>query len=203
MTVQQGDMLAKYAELLRLRNKKINLVAPGTLLELEERHINDSAQLVPHFPHDKENAPLKVLDVGSGGGLPGIILAILMPEHTFTLVERDQRKSAFLRTVAHTLGLVNVVIRADDVKNIKEQYDVITCRAWAELKDILLLTSPLLKPEGCWLLLKGRAFDAELRACETMFHLTTERWPSIVKDRDGESGWVVRIVLKKAGSAPV
>lgn len=193
-TPEQAQLLKKYAELLRLWNKKINLVAPGTLSELEARHITDSAQLVPHIPQGAQT----VLDVGSGAGLPGLILAILMPGRQVTLVERDQRKSAFLRTAAHALQLANVQVRAEDIKNITEQYDVITCRAWADLKDILTFTAPRLAPNGCWLLLKGQAFDTELRACETMFHLTTERWPSIVKSKDGESGWVVKIRLQKA-----
>lgn len=187
---QQSAQLIQYAKLLRLWNPKINLVAPSTLPELEERHIKDSAQLAPHLA---ALSPSQVLDVGSGAGLPGLILAILAPQHSYTLAERDQRKSAFLRTSAHALGLTNVTIHAGDVRDLKNQYNLITCRAWADLKDILTLTSPLLAPNGEWLLLKGQALDAELTTCETLFHLTTERWPSIVPGRDGDRGWVVKI----------
>lgn len=189
-TAAQSAQLVQYAQLLRQWNPKINLVAPSTLSDLEERHIKDSAQLAPHLIG---MAPSSVLDVGSGAGLPGLILAILAPRHSYTLAERDQRKSAFLRTSAHALGLANVTVHAGDVRDLKNRYDLITCRAWADLKDILTLTSPLLAPNGAWLLLKGQALDAELTTCETLFHLTTERWPSIVPGRDGDRGWVVKI----------
>lgn len=191
LTTQQTQQLQGYAGLLRQWNPKINLVAPSTLANLEERHILDSAQLVPHLP---SQGAVEVLDVGSGAGLPGLILAILAPRHRFTLAERDQRKAAFLHTAVHSLGLSNVKVHAADVKTLMNQYDVITSRAWADLSDILTLTSPLLKEQGAWLLLKGKALDTELRACETLFHLTTHRVPSIVPTTDGESGWVIQLV---------
>jgi 16S rRNA (guanine527-N7)-methyltransferase len=190
MDAQKTAQISQYAALLRLWNPKINLVAPSTLPNMEERHILDSAQLAPHLT---SKTPLEILDVGSGAGLPGLILAILLPEHRFTLAERDQRKAAFLHTAVHALGLANVKVHAADVKAIENQYDVITSRAWAELVDILTLTSPLLKEQGAWLLLKGKALDAELDTCETLFHLTTERTPSIVTSHDGEHGWVIKL----------
>jgi 16S rRNA (guanine527-N7)-methyltransferase len=190
------DVLQKkeaYATLLRQWNPRINLVSPTTLASLEERHIEDSAQLAEYLPI----APSSILDVGSGAGLPGLILAILAPEHTFTLAERDQRKAAFLHTAAHTLGLKNVKVYAGDVRKLAETgphaFHVITCRAWADLKDILTLTSPLLAPKGCWLLLKGKAVDEELKVCGTLFHFTNEQWPSKVLSNEEERGWVLKI----------
>lgn len=190
LTPTQTQQIRQYGQLLRQWNPRINLVAPSTLASLEERHILDSAQLAPHLP---QNWGAEVLDVGSGAGLPGIILAILAPGHRFTLAERDQRKCAFLHTAAHTLDLGNVKVHAADVRTLQNQYDVITSRAWADMQDILNITSPMLKPTGAWLLLKGKALDAELDTCETLFHLTTERTPSIVPGIDGESGWVIRL----------
>lgn len=177
--------LTAYAALLRQWNPKINLVSPTTLPALEQRHIADCAQLVPHIPQDA----CEVLDVGSGAGLPGLILAILAPQHHYTLVERDHRKAAFLFTAKQQLELENVTVLNDDVRNISKQYQVITCRAWADLSEILNLTSPLLAQNGAWLLLKGKGFDGELSSRETAFHLTIDKVPSIVS-RDG---WVVRI----------
>ena len=193
LTPAQTAQIRQYASLLRQWNPKINLVAPSTLGNLEERHILDSAQLTPHLPAQASETPLAILDVGSGAGLPGLILAILLPHHRFTLAERDQRKAAFLHTAIHSMGLSNVKVHAADVKTLQVQYDVITSRAWAELSDILTLTSPLLKPTGEWLLLKGKALDAELSTCETLFHLTTHRVPSIVPSIDGEHGWVIKL----------
>lgn len=188
ITPEMVKQLATYAELLREWNPRINLVAPGTLSTLEERHIADSAQLVPHIPLPSQ----RILDVGSGAGLPGLILAILAPQHSYTLVERDQRKVAFLQTAVFRLGLPNVTVLNIDVRDIKNQFDIVTCRAFASLLDILTYTSPLLVQGGAWLLLKGRGFDEELSVCETSFHLTTQRWPSKVP---GE-GWVVQISRK-------
>ncbi|NBV54557.1 MAG: 16S rRNA (guanine(527)-N(7))-methyltransferase RsmG [Proteobacteria bacterium] len=194
-TPAQKKQLDSYIQLLRQWNTTINLVAPGTLADVEQRHIQDCAQLVPHVAHLPAQ---KILDVGSGGGLPGLILAILAPQHTYTLSERDQRKSAFLRTAAHQLQLTNVTISAADVKTLTEQYDIITARAFSSLLNILQDTSPLLAPAGHYLLLKGQAIDEELRACETKFHLTTERWPSIVAG----NGWVVRLKLNVSAPVP-
>jgi len=134
-----------------------------------------------------------VLDVGSGAGLPGLILAILAPQHRFTLAERDQRKAAFLHTAVHGLGLTNVKVHAGDVRKLENQYQIITSRAWASMADILELTSPLLTERGAWLLLKGKALDEELKACETLFHLTADRIPSIVPSIDGEHGWILKL----------
>lgn len=188
LSVEQRAKLDEYAKLLKNWNPRINLVAPATLADLEERHLKDSAQLVPHIPQE----PTTLLDVGSGAGLPGLILAMLLPQHQVTLAERDKRKAAFLRTAVFSLKLTNVTIHDDDVSLIKNQYGIITCRAWASLADILTLTSPLLAPQGHWLLLKGRAFHEELSTCETVFHLTTEQWPSIVSPES----WVVKISLQ-------
>lgn len=193
LSPQQMAQLRQYAGLLRQWNPRINLVAPSTLPVLEERHILDSAQLVPHLAALASPEPLEVLDIGSGAGLPGLILAVLLPAHRFTLAERDQRKAAFLHTAVHTLGLANVTVHAADVKTIKNQYDIITSRAWSSLADILTLTVPLLREGGSWLLLKGQALDAELSTCETLFHLTIVRTPSIVPSTDGGYGWVVKL----------
>lgn len=190
LSAKEHKQFQEYAALLRQWNPKINLVAPSTLTQLEDRHILDSAQLLPHLPAGEA---LDVLDVGSGAGLPGLILAILAPQHRFTLAERDQRKCAFLHMAAYTLGLSNVTVHAADVTKLQNQYDVVTCRAWADMQAIFTLTSPLLKEQGAWLLLKGKALDAELKACETMFHLTEERFASKVSDIDGGRGWVIRL----------
>lgn len=190
LVASEIKQLQAYAQLLRQWNPKINLVSPTTLPDLETRHIVDSAQLVPHLPAEEA---VEVLDVGSGAGLPGLIMAILAPHHRFTLAERDQRKAAFLHTAVYSLGLSNVKVHAADVTKMQNQYDIVTCRAWTDMKAIFTLTSPLLKEQGVWLLLKGKALDAELKACETMFHLTEERFASRVSDIDGGRGWVVRL----------
>lgn len=193
LSTRQQEQLSQFAGLIRLWNSKINLVAPKTLATLEERHIADSAQLAPYLP----TIPHALLDVGSGAGLPGVVLAVLRPDVAVTLAERDQRKAAFLHTVVHQLGLANAQVFGGDVNVLARQkpaaFQAVTCRAWAGLPDILSQTTPLLAPQGYWLLLKGRAVDAELEACGTSFHFTKELWPSKLQNDDGERGWVLKI----------
>lgn len=183
--------LKPYAALLREWTKKINLVSPDTLETLEERHFKDCAQLLSFLPLE----PTTILDVGSGAGLPGLVLAILAPHHTFTLAESDTRKAAFLLTVVQSLGLKNVKVWAKRVEDIptSETFTIITARAFAPLERLLPQTRPYLAPKGRWLLLKGEAIDAELRACETMFPMTVVRTPSIVPSKQGNHGWVIEI----------
>lgn len=179
------DALRQYASLLRQWNSKINLVSPATLPELETRHLLDSAQLIAHFPKNEA----EILDVGSGGGLPGLVLAILCPQHRFTLAERDQRKAAFLITVRHQLQLANVTVHAGDVVELEKhakRFDIVTGRAFTETARFIALTQSLLVPGGCWLLLKGQAVSQELEGCPPM---TTTLTPSITD----ATGWVVRL----------
>jgi 16S rRNA (guanine527-N7)-methyltransferase len=193
--------LATYATLLRQWNPTINLVAPSTLAELEERHITDSAQLADYLPKD----PRRVLDVGTGAGLPGLVLAIVAPQHTYTLVESDARKCAFLHTAKHELALPHVSIHNLRIENLATAptplgtpshlggYDIVTARAFAPLPKLLALTQPYLAPQGSWWLLKGQAVDEELRACETTFPMTIQRHPSKVSSPTSESGWVINL----------
>jgi 16S rRNA (guanine527-N7)-methyltransferase len=186
----QHSQLEAYLELLAEWTKKINLVAPSTMPDAAWRHVADCAQLVPHFPIN----PARVVDVGSGAGLPGLVLAIVMPQHHYILVEQDQRKSAFLRTVAHTLGLKNTKIPAVNVMKVAPAIaDIVTARAYAPLPRLLETTQHLLSKGGHYILLKGKAAPEEITACETKFHLTSTLVPSKIES----TGWVVKL------SAPV
>ena len=181
----QAPQLAAYAALIRQWNPKINLVSPATLPDLETRHLLDSAQLVPHLPETSA----EILDVGSGAGLPGLVLAMLCPQHRFTLAERDQRKAAFLSTVRHELGLAHVTVHAGDVVELEKRakrFDIVTGRAFTATARFIDMTQSLLLPDGCWLLLKGQAVSQELEGCPPM---TITRTPSITD----ATGWVVRM----------
>jgi 16S rRNA (guanine527-N7)-methyltransferase len=194
MTKDMLLALTPYATLLRQWNSKINLVSPYTLEQLETRHLADSAQLLDYLPL----SPMHIADVGTGAGLPGLVLAILAPQHTFSLIESDTRKAAFLITVVQQLGLKNVQVLNQRVENISLTIpaDIVTARAFAPLERLLPETQHLLAPKGYWLLLKGEALDVELRVCETLFPMTTERFPSKVISSDGACGWVIKITLK-------
>lgn len=186
-----SEGLKHYAARLREWNTKINLVSPDTLKDLEQRHWLDCAQLIDYLPTESVN----ILDLGTGAGLPGLVLAILAPQHRYTLVESDSRKCAFLHTIVQDLKLPQVEICNQRVESLNRhhQYDVITARAFAPLEKILTMSEPFLKPEGCWLLLKGAAVDEELRTCETLFPMTVEQTSSRVLSSKGETGWVLKI----------
>lgn len=185
------DPFITYAQRLREWNQKINLVSPETISQLESRHIQDCQQLIPHLP----KAPTRILDLGSGAGLPGLILAIGAPQHHITMVESDSRKCAFLQTVIQDLGLTNTRVMNLRLEALPphENYQIITARAFAPLPRLLTLSRPFLAVDGRWLLLKGEAVDEELRSCETLFPMTTQRWPSIVSSSSGQRGWVLEI----------
>jgi 16S rRNA (guanine527-N7)-methyltransferase len=190
-TSRQLAQLEQYQKGLLDWNQRINLIAVSTEPTIATRHIQDSAQVVPLLPGE----PASILDVGSGAGLPGLILAILAPQHHYTLAEKVQKKAAFLSAMAKELGLANVTVHPARVELLKPHtYDVITCRAWANLTDILKLTRPLLSSKGCWCLLKGEAFQTELEACPQASKMTIERHRSITSP----SGVVVRLTPAKA-----
>jgi 16S rRNA (guanine527-N7)-methyltransferase len=184
--------LTQYAQRLREWNQRINLVGPETLKHLERRHLADCLQLISYLPTEKS---LKIMDLGTGAGLPGLVLAIACPQHQLTLVESDSRKCAFLHTVIQDLGLTNTTVLNQRLETLSATptYQVITARAFAPLSKILPLSRGFLAPEGHWLLLKGVAVDEELRGCETLFPMTTTRWQSKVADDGGTHGWVLKI----------
>jgi 16S rRNA (guanine527-N7)-methyltransferase len=175
------DGLQRYAEMVRRWNPRINLVAASTLADFERRHIIDCFQIFSYIPARTQ----EILDVGSGAGLPGIVLALACPQKKFVLAERVQKKSSFLLTAVHELGLKNVSVHAGDLRTLApRRFEVITARALAPLVELLPLTAPLLAPGGRWLLLKGEAAQQEINALENSPQaaagLTIERHTSIV-----------------------
>lgn len=149
--------LATYLELLERWQRAINLVGRSTLADPWRRHVLDSAQLARWLPA----APVRLADLGSGAGLPGLVLAI-MRGNTVHLVEADRRKAQFLSEVVRTLGLANVTVHPQRIEALALEVDVVTSRALAPLPALLELAMPLLKAGGRLVLLKGRNAEAEL-----------------------------------------
>ncbi|ATX64701.1 16S rRNA (guanine(527)-N(7))-methyltransferase RsmG [Roseinatronobacter bogoriensis] len=158
------DGLQGYAALLEKWNAKINLVAASTLPDFWDRHIVDSAQLFIHAP---ENA-VSWVDLGSGGGLPGLVCAILSqefsPERVFTLIESDARKAAFLTTAIREFGLNARVLTSRVEATEPQAADVVSARALASLPQLLPLVARHLAKGGVALLPKGRNYNEELAA---------------------------------------
>lgn len=177
---ETSDALTRYVGLLEKWNKAINLVSKGTVADIWTRHIADSAQLFRMLPAQASSW----VDLGSGGGLPGLVLAILSRdlerELNFVLVESDQRKATFLRQVAMELALP-VKVYACRVENLPVglRADVVSARALAPLPDLCTMASPLLAPDGICIFPKGETAGQEIEAAMQHWHFDLERFPSI------------------------
>jgi 16S rRNA (guanine527-N7)-methyltransferase len=167
--------LDRYAELLAEWQERMNLVGPSTLPNIWDRHFRDSAQLLPIAGTGK-----RWLDIGAGGGFPGLVLAILDPASNINLVESITKKCNFLDTVARetdTAGHVrisNVRIEALAVS----KYDVITARAAAGLETLFEWGLRFAGPQTRWLLPKGARVEEELASAAKRFHFDHQLIPS-------------------------
>ncbi|MDO5612586.1 MAG: 16S rRNA (guanine(527)-N(7))-methyltransferase RsmG [Paracoccus sp. (in: a-proteobacteria)] len=160
---ETSERLTAYATLLRKWNDRINLIAPSTVPDLERRHIDDSLQLA------QLAQPTGGLwaDLGSGGGLPGLVVAIASAETAtrFVLVESDQRKCAFLRSAIRELGLENTTVKNTRIESLSPlNADYISARALAPLDRLVPYVGRHLKPGGQAWLMKGENWQAELAA---------------------------------------
>jgi 16S rRNA (guanine527-N7)-methyltransferase len=173
LTPDQHARLTIFAELIARWSPRINLVAPGDLPRLWERHIADAVQLVPLIPPGTRC----IADLGSGAGLPGLVLAILtdLPAH---LVERDRRKAAFLREAVRATAAPATVHAADAATLPPLGADLVAARALASLPELLPLVARHLAPGGAALLPKGATADAELTAAAPLWTMRIERFPS-------------------------
>jgi 16S rRNA (guanine527-N7)-methyltransferase len=164
---QQLDRLQRYAELLQRWNRVHNLTAiePEQMLS---HHLLDSLSIVPVVTARTEGRDLpRVLDVGAGGGLPGIPLAIARPELQVTLLDKTQKKVAFLRQAKLELklpGLEAVHARVEDFR--APPFHLILARAFASLHEFVRLTTPLLADGGCWCAMKGALPRDEIEQLE-------------------------------------
>lgn len=197
------DRLELYAELLSQWQKTINLVAPSTLGDVWHRHFADSAQLLAHA----DPRPITWLDLGSGAGFPGLVLAILLAENRdpmskHILIESDTRKAAFLREVARRTG-VSVDIRAVRIEfaatqgNVRE-IECVTARALAPLAKLLDLAAPFFGPNSKGLFLKGREVEAEIEDAEKSWSFDLVVHPSI-SDPSGRIVVIRNLRVKSEG----
>lgn len=177
------EKLEVYATLLRKWTKRINLVAPGTVEVLWERHFTDSAQILKIAP---DNAT-KWVDLGSGGGFPGAVIALMAttarPDLAMTLIESDQRKAAFLRAVAReTNTKLNVLAeRAEAAK--PSRADVVTARALAPLDLLLGYVSHHISEDGIALLPKGANASSEVELARKTWSFICESIPSMTDNQ--------------------
>lgn len=166
--------LEAYLGLLEQWQKAINLVGRSTLEDPWRRHILDCAQLFRYLP----GGPVRLADLGSGAGLPGLVLACMGVAEVH-LVEADRRKAQFLREAARQLRLDNLRVHPMRIEAITLSVDVVTARALAPLSELLPLAMPLLGPGGRVLLLKGRHAEDELAAAAQGWTMRTRVEPSL------------------------
>jgi 16S rRNA (guanine527-N7)-methyltransferase len=168
------EKLAIYVALLIKWQARINLVSSRTLPQIWHRHILDSAQLVRYLPA----APSTIMDMGSGAGLPGVILAILT-DHQIHLVESDSRKVSFMRTALRETG-TQAILHEQRMESLPSiQPDIITARALAPLAQLLDLSKHQHHDQLHYLFLKGREVKQELTALPSYPKLKAEAFPSL------------------------
>jgi 16S rRNA (guanine527-N7)-methyltransferase len=164
------DRLRLYAELVAKWSPRINLISKADLPHIWERHVQDSLRLVPLIPPGTARA----IDLGSGGGFPGLILAIAtgIP---FDLVESDARKCAFLLEAARQTGAPAKVHNCRIEAANLAPAPLVTARALAPLEKLLGLAAPLVAPGGFCLFPKGKGAEVELTAARAVWHMEAER----------------------------
>ena len=170
------DALRAYVDLLLRWNSRINLVAECEAAEIWRRHVLDCLQILPLLPADA--GPL--LDLGSGGGFPGLVLAATATARPTHLVESDRRKAAFLAEAARHLGLAHVRVHATRIDAASlPPAAVLTARALAPLPTLLGHAHRLLAPGGTAIFPKGRTAEDELTAAAPDWTMRVERFPSL------------------------
>ena len=166
--------LAAYRDLLLRWNTRINLISAETAAEIDLRHIADCTQLQPLLPPEGP-----IADIGSGAGLPGLVLAIMQPEREVHLVESDKRKAAFLVEASAQLKLPFVRVHACRAENAKlPPLSAITARALAPLATLLPYADKFLVPGGVAVFPKGKTAEKELTEAAQGWHFTCDRIPS-------------------------
>ena len=166
----QTDALIGYLGLLHKWSKVYNLTAVRDPLEMVTLHLLDSLAVVPALlrhldtPANKPAQPMRLLDVGSGAGLPGVVIAIACPHIQVTCLDAVAKKAAFVQQVAASLGLANLRGLHQRIEHMDTAHAVVCSRAFASLADFVRGSAKALAPGGVWLALKGKAPTEELSA---------------------------------------
>ena len=184
---QQYSLLMRYLELLQKWNKVYNLTSVRDPYEMLTHHVLDSlAAVTPLQRHVLESQAKTLLDVGSGGGLPAVVFAICLPELQVSCVDTVGKKAAFIQQVAAGLGLKNLRGIHARVEQLEQQFDVVSCRAFASLPDFTNWSLNTLEEQGVWLAMKGKEpLDeiAELPESVVVFHVEQLQVPLLDAQR--------------------
>ena len=187
LDASQQAQLLHYLQLLQKWNKVYNLTAVRHPDDMFHLHLLDCLAAMPLFAEAiGQRQATRILDVGAGGGLPGVVLAICFPQVQVHCVDAVAKKMAFVQQVAASLPLPNLKAIHARVEHLPGQYDIVTSRAFASLHDFVNWTGSALAPQGLWLAMKGKHPQAEideLPAHVRMFHVKHLQVPGLDAER--------------------
>ena len=172
-----------YQELLEMWQKKVNLISSATQEVVWERHFEDSLQLLSYLPQKEAS----LIDLGSGAGFPGLVLALARPETLkVTLIESDFKKALFLENVSRETKCEVTILRTR-IESLREKIkgDIITSRGLAPLPQLLRYAHPFVKKDSICLFLKGKNVHKEIQDSQKMWEFKLEIFPSIT-DSEGK-----------------
>jgi 16S rRNA (guanine527-N7)-methyltransferase len=182
----QIQHLLAYAALIQKWNKVYNLTALRDPADMLTHHLLDSLTAIAPLRRHTQDQPIKVLDVGSGGGLPGVVLAICMPELNVSCVDTVAKKAAFVQQVAVSLKLPNLRGLHARVESLTDPYQVICSRAFASLPDFVTWSRSALAEGGVWMAMKGKYPQGEIDALPDdvkVFHVEPLTVPGLDVER--------------------
>jgi 16S rRNA (guanine527-N7)-methyltransferase len=199
MSDDRQKLLLDYVALIQKWNKVYNLTALRDPADMLSHHLLDSLTAVAPLARHTQGQAIRVLDVGSGGGLPGVVLAICMPELNVTCVDTVAKKAAFVQQVAASLKLPNLRGIHARVESLTDPYQVICSRAFASLPDFVSWSRSALAEGGVWMAMKGKHPQDEIKALPSdvkVFHVE----PLVVPGLDVER---CMVWMKPEAACPV
>ena len=186
LSAEQQQRLLDYMALIQKWTKVYNLTAVRDPAEMLTHHLLDSLTAIAPLTRHTLGQPIRVLDVGSGGGLPGVVLAICMPELNVTCVDTVAKKAAFVQQVAVSLRLPNLRGLHARVETLTDPYQVICSRAFASLPDFVTWSRSALAEGGVWMAMKGKHPQDEIDALPQdvkVFHVEPLTVPGLDVER--------------------
>jgi 16S rRNA (guanine527-N7)-methyltransferase len=181
------DRLLAYLDLLQKWNQAYNLSAVRDPRQMVGQHLLDCLAVLPPLDRHLHGRNARILDVGSGAGLPGVVWAMMRPTWSVCCVDAVAKKASFVRQVAAELALRNLQSEHARVERLRiAPVDLVVSRAFAALADFTALTRQLLLPSGCWLAMKGKVPDDEIAALPadvSVFHVEQLQVPGLDAQR--------------------
>lgn len=186
LTGAQVVQLLAYLDLIQKWTRVYNLTAVRDPVEMLTHHLLDSLAVIPPLLRRTGEQPTSLVDVGSGAGLPGVVIAVCCPHIQVDCVDTVAKKAAFIQQVAGSLKLPNLHGVHDRVEHLARTYDVVVCRAFASLADFVAWSSGALAEQGVWLAMKGKRPDDEIAALPggvEVFHVEQLQVPGLGAER--------------------